>query len=153
MEPLSSRDRELLRLLQRDSRISNADLARAVGMSASACWRRVRALEEAGVIRRYTVTVDPEAAGLHFHAIVHVQLVRHEPEAVEAFIAAMRRCEEVRECYATTGQADYHLRVVCENVEAYNRFLEEQLFRLRAVQSANTHMVLREIKSEHRMPI
>ncbi|MWD27036.1 winged helix-turn-helix transcriptional regulator [Aquicoccus sp. SCR17] len=148
MEPLTPRDTDLLRLLQRDSRISNADMAHAVGMSPSACWRRVRALEEAGVIEGYTIRINPAAAGLQFHAIVHVQLVRHDPDAVAAFIEAMRGRDEVRECFATTGQADYHLRVLCRDVEAYNRFLEERLFPLTAVQSANTHMILRDLKSE-----
>lgn len=143
---LEPRDTRLLDLLQQDSRISNADLAEKLGMSASACWRRVRALEDAGVIERYSVKLNPEKAGFGFQAIVHVHLIRHEPEKIVEFINAVSRREEVQECYATTGQADYHLKVLCRDLAAYNRFLEEFLFTMSAVQSAQTNVILRELK-------
>jgi Lrp/AsnC family transcriptional regulator, leucine-responsive regulatory protein len=141
-----SRDRKILNLLQSDCRISNADLARAVGMSASALWRRVRALEEAGVIERYGAVLNPQRLGLGFQAIVHVQLTRHDPVQPAQFVRAVAGRAEVMECYATTGQADYHLRVLCRDLEAYNQFLEAFLFRLPAVASAQTNVVLRSIK-------
>ncbi|WP_299142731.1 Lrp/AsnC family transcriptional regulator [uncultured Tateyamaria sp.] len=144
---LDSRDQTLLRLLQADSRVSNADLAEQVGMSASACWRRVRALEEAGIITHYGAVVDPKAAGLRFQAIVHVQLARHSEADLEAFIRAVSVRAEVVECYATTGQSDYQMRVLCRDIDAYNAFLEGFLFRLPAVASAQTNVVLREIKA------
>lgn len=143
---LDQRDLRILDLLQRDCRISNADLAAAVGMSASALWRRVRALEESGVIERYGATVSPARMGLHFEAIVHVRLRRHDPERIVEFIRAVEGRREVRECYATTGQADYHLRVLCPDLDAYNRFLEDFMFRQPAVDSAQTNVVLRTIK-------
>lgn len=143
---LDQRDIKLLRLLQEDCRRSNAELAEAVGMSASALWRRVRALEEAGVIERYGAVVDPGEMGLGFEAIVHVHLTRHDPDRIVEFIRAVEASVEVQECYATTGQADYHLRVLCRDLEAYNRFLEGFLFRLPAVSSAQTNVVLRTIK-------
>lgn len=143
---LDDRDARILRHLQTDSRISNADLAAAVGMSASALWRRVRLLEQAGVIERYAISVDPGALGLGFQAIVHVQLVRHDRDRVAEFIAAVQQRPEVQECYATTGQADYHLRVLCRDLAAFNRFLEDFLFALPAVASAQTNVVLRSIK-------
>jgi DNA-binding Lrp family transcriptional regulator len=145
---LTDADIRLLTALQKDSRIANADLAERVGLSASACWRRVRALEEAGVIERYAAQVNPQALGLRFQAIVHVQLIRHEPDKIVDFIRAVERSVEVQECYATTGQADYHLRVLTRDIEAYNRFLEEFLFRLPAVSSAQTNVVLRTIKRD-----
>lgn len=144
--PLDDRDLRILALLQADCRVSNADLADAVGMSASALWRRVRALEEAGVIERYGAAVNPEAMGLGFHAIVHVQLTRHERGKLAEFIQAVERRPEVQDCFATTGQSDYHLRVLCRDLDAYNRFLEDFLFRLPAVDSAQTNVVLRTIK-------
>ncbi len=143
---LSDADLRLLAALQSDCRISNADLAERVGMSASACWRRVRALEDAGVIDRYAAQVNPAAVGLGFQAIVHVHLVRHERENLTDFIRAVETCPEVQECYATTGKADYHLRVLTRDIDGYNRFLEEFLFRLPAVASAQTNVVLRTIK-------
>ncbi|WP_170473905.1 Lrp/AsnC family transcriptional regulator [Ruegeria arenilitoris] len=143
---IEEKDHRILKLLQEDSQMSNAELAEAVGMSPSALWRRVRALEDAGIIRRYGAVVDPSAMGLHFEAIVHVHLTRHDPERIVEFIRAVELNSDVQECYATTGQADYHLRVLCKDLAGYNVFLEEFLFRLPAVASAQTNVVLRTIK-------
>ena len=139
-------DDTILRALSKDSRISNADLAEKVCLSASSCWRRVRALEEAGVIEGYTIRINDARRGLGFKAIVHVQLTRHDPEQQQVFIRAVRHREEVRACYATTGQADYHLHVTCADIDAYNRFLEQFLFRIPAVSSAQTNVILRSVK-------
>lgn len=146
MPGLDRKDRHILDLLSRDSRISNADLAERVGLSASSCWRRVRALEEAGIIRHYTVALDDARQGLGFAAIVHVHLTRHDPDQLAAFLSAVRNRTEIRACHATTGQADYHLHVVCADIEAYNVFLEQVLFRIPAVASAQTNVILRTIK-------
>ena len=148
---LDGRDQKLLMLLQEDCRIPNAELAGKVGMSASACWRRVRTLEENGVIERFGAILDPEKSGLHFRAIVLVQLVRHDPELQDEFIRAVQSKKEIMECYATTGQADYHLRVLCSDLADFNRFLDDFLFRLKAVQSAQTHLVLKELKRGRRL--
>jgi DNA-binding Lrp family transcriptional regulator len=121
---LTDQDRRLLRLLQADARISNQELAEKAGMSASACWRRVRSLEEAGIVSRYAAIVDPAKAGLSFSAMVHVTLVRHEVDHVTTFIARVVERPEVLECFSTTGEADYHLHVVCRDKDAYNDFLE-----------------------------
>ena len=144
---MDAKDTALLDLLQRDTRASNTELAEQLGMSASACWRRTRALEEAGVITRYAAIVDPGAMGLGFEAIVHVVLARHEAESLQLFIKAVQRRDEVTECYATTGQADYHLRVLCRDIEAYNNFLETFLFKLPGISSAQTNVILRKIKT------
>ena len=136
----------MLALLERDCRLTHAELAERVGLSTSACWRRVRAFEEAGVIERYGAVLSPDKMGLGFHAVIHIQLVRHDPKGVEAFNRAILQRGEVRECFATTGQADYHVRVRCRDITAYNAFLEEVLFRLPAVSSAQTNVILRELK-------
>ncbi|MDD9709035.1 Lrp/AsnC family transcriptional regulator [Seohaeicola sp. SP36] len=146
MSALDAIDQRILQTLQEDSRISNADLAEKAGLSASSCWRRVKALEESGVVRHYTVALDDEKQGLGFGAIVHVHLTRHDPEQLDAFIRAVQNRPEIRACYATTGQADYHLHVVCADIEAYNLFLERVLFRIPAVASAQTNVILRTIK-------
>lgn len=146
MTALSETDIKILSELQKDSRIPNAELADRVGMSTSACWRRVKALEDSGVIERYAIQVSPRKMGLEFHALVHVQLTRHAPDKIVDFIRAVEASPEVKECYATTGQADYHLRVLTKDIDAYNRFLESFLFRLPAVSSAQTNVVLRTIK-------
>jgi Lrp/AsnC family leucine-responsive transcriptional regulator len=145
---LDDRDRRILTLLQEDSRMSNADLAESVGMSASALWRRVRSLEEAGVIKRYGAVVAPQAMGLNFEALVQVNLTRHAPEHLQEFIRAVEGNPHVVECYATTGQADYHLRILAPDLEAYNQFLEQFLFQLAGVASAQTHVILKTVKRD-----
>jgi DNA-binding Lrp family transcriptional regulator len=143
---LDPSDQRILDALREDSRISNADLADRAGLSPSSCWRRVKALEESGIIRQYTVVLDDEKQGLGLGAIVHVHLTRHDPDQLDAFIRAVQSRPEIRACYATTGQADYHLHVVCADIEAYNDFLERVLFRIPAVASAQTNVILRTIK-------
>ena len=150
---IDDQDRRVLRLLQRDGRMSNQDLALAAGMSSSACWRRVKALEDAGIIRSYGVEVDARACGLDFHAIVNVQLSRHESGFQTGFIAAVQARAEVLDCFATTGESDYVLRVLCRDVEAYNTFLETFLFPLPGVNNVRTGLVLRQIKHETALPI
>ncbi|WP_372891447.1 Lrp/AsnC family transcriptional regulator [Rhodosalinus sp.] len=150
---LTAQDIRLLAALQRDSRLSTAELAEVAGMSPSAAWRRVKRLESAGVIRAWRAEADPRACGLGFQAIVHVQLTRHEPENLSAFIRAMETRPEVMDCFATTGEADYHLRVLCADIDAYNRFLEDFLFRVPGVSSARTNVVLREIKRSATLPL
>ncbi|QUJ76124.1 Lrp/AsnC family transcriptional regulator [Sulfitobacter albidus] len=150
---LEPRDCRLLAQLQLDSRISNADLADRVGMSPSACWRRIRQLEDAGLITGYRAEVRADRAGLAFEALVHVNLTRHNETHLEEFISAIARRPEVMDCYATTGKSDYHLRVVCGSIAAYTEFLEEFLFRLPAVASAETNVVLRQIKRSAVLPI
>lgn len=150
---LSETDRRLLRLLQADARLSNQELAERAGMSASACWRRVKQFEEAGVVVAYPAILDAAAAGLTFSAIVHVTLTRHEASHAADFVARVRDRPEVLECFSTTGEADYHLRVVCRDKEAYNAFLDDFLFRLPAIAHVRTNLILKEIKSTSRLPI
>ncbi|MGP9804958.1 Lrp/AsnC family transcriptional regulator [Paracoccus sp. NSM] len=136
----------ILTELRRDSRIPNAALAEKLGLSPSSCWRRVRALEESGAIRRYTVDLDDEVLGDSFRAIVHVNLVRHDQDLVSDFIRMTRTTPAVRACYATTGNADYHLHVTCRDLHAYNRFLDDHLLSLPAVKGAQTYLILKTIK-------
>ena len=145
-------DRKLLRELQRDSRRSNQQLADDLAMSASACWRRVRALEEAGIVTRYAAMIDREKAGFATSAILHVSLERHDEKFVTEFVARVRRRPEVLECYATTGDADYHLRVVVTDMAAYNRFLDEFMFRIPGIRHVRTNMILKEIKYDIALP-
>ncbi len=149
LEPI---DWALLEALQQDARMSNQDLADRVGLSASSCWRRVKALEDSGVIRAYRAEVDASRAGLGFHAIIHITLSRHAREVVDRFTAEVMRHDEVLDCYATTGAMDYHLRVLCADLDAFNAFLERTLFRLDGVAQVQTHLVLRQIKARRALP-
>jgi Lrp/AsnC family leucine-responsive transcriptional regulator len=146
-------DRQILKALQDDGRISNQDLAERANMSASACWRRVKALEEDGVIERYTALVNPEAVGLNFHAMMHVVLSRHQAGHVENFIQAVMGRPEVLDCFATTGDADYHLRIRCRDLAAYNAFLEDFMFALEGVSTVRTNLILRQLKHETRVEV
>lgn len=149
---LSDRDRQILHELQRDGRITTQELAKKVGMSTSACWRRVRALEESGVIDRYTVICDPRRSGFGLSSMTLVSLVRHEQKNVEKFVREVQRHPEVLECFATSGEADYHLRVVAEDIDAYNRFLDDFILRLPGVSQVRSNIVLKEIKADTALP-
>ena len=145
-------DRQILKALQDDGRISNQDLAERAGMSASACWRRVKALEEAGVIERYAALVNAQKAGFSLSSMTLVSLARHEEQNVEHFIREVARHPEVLECFATSGEADFHLRVVVEDMDAYNRFLDDFIFKLPGVSQVRSNIVLKEIKLDTALP-
>ena len=150
---LETKDLALLRRLQADSRLSNAELAEQIGVSASACYRRVKALESEGVIKDQVALLDPAKLGLAFHAIVHVSLSRHKRSDVEAFMAKIGDRPEVIECFSTTGDADFHLRVLAKDANGYNTFLDEFLFGLPGVSRVRTNLVLKEIKHTTALPI
>ena len=149
---LSAKDRRILAELQRDSRLTTQELADKVGMSSSATWRRVKSLEEAGIIDRYAVIVDSRKAGFGLATIVQISLARHEQANVDQFVREVLRHPEVLECFATSGEADFHLRVVVEDIDAYNRFLDDFIFRLPGVSQVRSNIVLKEIKADTALP-
>lgn len=146
-------DRKILNLLQENSQMSNARIAEEVGLSPSSCWRKINALETSGAIERYTIAVSPRDVGLAFEAIVHVQLDRHDADGVDSLAALLETRAEVIACFATTGSADYHMHVLCKDLDAYNAFLEEVLFRNSSVRSAQTNVVLKNIKRGGRVRV
>jgi len=149
---LSKNDRSILAELQQDSRLTMQELADRVGMSSSAVWRRVKSLEEDGIIDRYAVIVNPKKAGFGLASMVHVSLARHERTHVEHFIREVLRHPEVLECFATSGEADFHLRVVVEDIDAYNKFLDSFIFKLPGVSQVRSNIVLKEIKADTALP-
>ena len=150
---LERKDKAILRELQRDSRLTMQQLAAKVGMSSSACWRRVRSLEEAGVIDRYAAILDSRKAGFNLSSMTLVSLARHEQQHVENFVKEVMRHPEVLECFATSGEADFHLRVVVEDMDAYNAFLDDFIFRLPGVSQVRSDIVLKEIKVDTALPL
>src|SRR5258706_13358903 len=120
---LSRADRRLLEILQRDGRLTNLELAGRVNLSPSACLRRVRALEEAGVIRRYAALVDPRRVGLALMAFVNVKLEKRGRMPTDAFAKAVKEWPEFLGCHALTGDMDYPLRVQVEDLENFSRFV------------------------------
>ena len=149
---LVKNDRRILAELQRDSRLTMQELADKVGMSSSAVWRRVKSLEEEGIIDRYAVIVNPKRAGFELASMVHISLARHEQKHVEHFIREVLQHPEVLECFATSGEADFHLRVVVEDIDAYNRFLDDFIFKLPGVSQVRSNIVLKEIKADTALP-
>lgn len=143
----------ILTELQRNSRLTNQELAERVGLSPSPCWRRVRQLEEAGVIRRYATLLDPRKVGVGESVFCNVTLERHTEGAVERFEEEVMRHPEILECYAMTGEADYLLRVVVPEVSAYDRFLQDFIFRLPGVDHVKSHFALREVKYDTALPL
>ena len=149
---LEKQDEDILARLQRDGRATNQQLAGEVGMSSSACWRRIRSLEQSGVIQRYAALVDRDKAGFAMSAIIHVSLERHDVKFVEQFVSRVKARPEVLECFATTGDADYHLRVVARDMDDYNRFLDDFMFRLPGIRTVRTNVILKEIKADIALP-
>jgi len=143
---MNRNDLRILEVLQQDGRISNQALADKVGISTAACWRRVRALEEEGVIDRYVALLNRASLGLNLCAFVHVSLARHVQESTIPFEAAVKERPEVMECFATTGDADFILRVVTSSIETFDKFLEEFLFGLPQVAQVKSNIALRELK-------
>ena len=146
-------DCRILAALQENARISNVDLASQVGISPSPCWRRVRDLEQEGVISRYVTLVDPGAVGLPVSVFIQVSLERQVETALEAFESAVLSRPEVMECYLMTGDADYLLRVVVADLAAYERFLMDHLTRVPSVASIKSSFALKQIKYRTALPV
>ena len=125
---LDAIDRRILERLQQDGRLSNADLAEKVGLSSSPCWRRVRALEEAGVIKGYAALLDAKQVGLSVNVFMSVSLSTQNEKSLKEFERAAAARPEVMECYLMTGDSDYLIRVVVPDVPALERFKPEMLF-------------------------
>ncbi len=137
---------KILDALQQDGRQSNQALADRVGISTAACWRRVKALEDDGVIQRYAALLSRSRLGLDLCAFVHISLARHVQESTVPFEQAVMERPEVMECFATTGDADFILRVVTTSIEAFDKFLEQFLFGLPQVSQVRSNIALRELK-------
>ena len=150
---LDALDRAILTVLQEDARISNAELARRVGLSPSPCLRRVRELETSGVIRRFVTLLEPAAVGLPVSIFVNVTLERQIEGALEGFEAALLDRPEVMECYLMTGDSDYLLRVVVPDLPAYERFLMDHLTRIPGVASIKSSVSLNQVKYRTSLPL
>ncbi len=146
-------DRRILKELQRDGRISNVDLAKAVGLSPSPCLRRVRDLEKSGIIDRYGAILNQGAAGLPLSVFVQVTLERQVETALETFERIIAERPEVLEAYLMTGDSDYLLRIVVRDVSDYEIFLKDHLTRIPGVASIKSSFALNRVKYETALPI
>jgi Lrp/AsnC family leucine-responsive transcriptional regulator len=150
---LDAIDLRILDALQDDGRMSIQDLAVKVGLTTSPCLRRVRALEERGVIRGYVAIIDQVAVSLPISVFASVKLERQREEELDRFAAAVARWPEVMECYLMTGHRDYLLRIVVSDLGAYELFLKQKLTRLEGVSSIESSFALGQVKYSHRLPL
>ncbi len=146
-------DRLILEALQRDGRISNKQLAQEVHLSESACLRRVRALEDEGLIERYVAMVNQEKAGMPGDVLVHIGLHREEQSELAAFEEAVRQIPEVMECYLMTGEFDYLLRVVVADMADFERIHKDKLTRLPGVARVNSSVAIRKVLKRTALPL
>jgi Lrp/AsnC family leucine-responsive transcriptional regulator len=153
MAVLDRTDLAILALLQREGRLTNAELAERVKLSASACLRRVQRLEADGVIAGYAARVEPKAVGLGLQAFVRIQLNSHGAAAVQAFVERVQDWDDVVACHALTGDMDYLLQVVVEDLEHFSRFLLDHLLNDSGVADVNSSFVLRTVKHERALPL
>ena len=146
-------DLRLLALLQQQGRATNADIAGQVNLSASACLRRIQRLEAAGVIRGYAALVDPKSLGLGLQAFVRVQLEKHGQLGLDRFIEGVNSWDEVVACHALTGDMDYLLHVVVQDLEHFSQFLLDKLINATGVADVNSSFVLRTVKQTRALPL
>jgi Lrp/AsnC family leucine-responsive transcriptional regulator len=146
-------DRRILEALQEDGRATIQDLADKVGLTPSPCLRRVRALEADGVIKGYVAIIDQLAVGLPISVFASVKLERQREEELDRFAAAVARWPEVVECYLMTGHRDYLLRIVVQDLAAYEQFLKQKLSRLDGVGSIESSFALGQVKYTNRLPL
>lgn len=145
-------DLQILRIVQREGRLSMQELSSRSGIPAATCWRRLKALEANTTIRSYHALLDKARTGFAVTAFVHITAERQNQEIVTQLDRALQRLPQVLECYATTGDADYTLRVVARDIEDYDQFLQH-LFELKGIAQVRSSIALREIKSTSELPI
>ncbi len=151
--PLDRYDKLILEELQKDGRISNVQLANAVNLSESACLRRVRSLEESGMIDRYAALINQQKAGLPGNVFVHIGLQREEGKELAAFEDAVKNIPEVMECYLMTGEFDYLLRVVVSDMADFERLHRDALTRLPGVARVNSSVTIRTVQKKTALPL
>ncbi|PLZ04016.1 AsnC family transcriptional regulator [Burkholderia sp. WAC0059] len=143
---LTRQDLAIVRALQHNARIKNAELAERVGMSTTACWNRTRQLEETGLIRGYVALIDQEKLGLSDTVLIEVTLDRHEDEVLARFGEELAALPEVLEAYLISGEYDYLIKVAVQGTAGYERFLREKLYRISGIRHSRSMFALRCIK-------
>jgi Lrp/AsnC family leucine-responsive transcriptional regulator len=147
-------DRRILDELQRNGRISNQELAERIGLSPAPCLRRVRALEQSGLIAGYRALLDAKQLGLSLMALIHISMDRHTPERFANFDKLIAELPEVMECLLITGQdADYQLKVVVRDMDAFQALLLERITRIEGVSGVHSSFVLRRVVDKTAYPL
>lgn len=151
--PLDQYEKRILRLLQEDASLSNAEIAEQVGLSASPCWRRIDRLEREGFIKRRVAILDRRKVGLNAQIFAQVKLNAHGRANLDEFAAAIRDLPEVLECYVMMGSVDFLLRIVAPDIEAYEKLFFNRVSQLPGVQEVNSTVALSEIKATTALPL
>jgi Lrp/AsnC family transcriptional regulator, leucine-responsive regulatory protein len=146
-------DRKIIAAIQGNGKITANELSDRVGLSPSPCARRVRLLEDSGVIKGYTAVIDQKKVGLPISAFASIKLERQREEDLDRFALAVARWPEVVDCYLMTGQRDYLMRIVVRDLEAYERFIKDKLTRLDGVASIETSFALDQVKRSEVLPL
>lgn len=153
MIKLDRTDLRILEQLQRDGRLSHVELAERVGLSPTPCTRRVRRLEQAGIIRGYAAILDPKRVGQNVAAYIQIKLERHTDDVIEHFRRTLEERPEVVAAHAMTGEMDFLLHVVVPDLDALGQFTLHQLLKLPGVRDVRSGLVLETLKSSARVPI
>jgi Lrp/AsnC family leucine-responsive transcriptional regulator len=153
MADLDRTDVRILELLQQDGRLSHVELAERVGLSATPCTRRVRNLEQQGIIRGYAAILDPKRVGQHVLAFVQIKLERHTDDVIERFRRTLEERPEVVAAHAMTGEMDFLLQVVVPDLDALGRFTLHELLKLQGVRDVRSSLVLETLKTIPRVPL
>ena len=147
-------DYHILDILQHEGRISNQELADRIGLSPSPCLRRVKALEEAGILRSYHAKLDTRKLGYNLMALIHISMEHHTADQFDTFEAAIRKLPEVQECLLITGQdADYQLKVIVKDMDSYQELLLNRITRIPGVSGVHSSFVLRRVVDHRRVPV
>ncbi|WP_111640722.1 Lrp/AsnC family transcriptional regulator [Marinimicrobium alkaliphilum] len=146
-------DRNILRILQENADCSMAELGEKVGLSHTPCWRRVKRLEAEGIVRRRVTLLDPHKLGLGVTVYAYIIIKSHDEESLNAFESAVHAIAEIVECYSTSGDKDYVLRIVVDSVEHYEQLLKRSLVHLPNVASVNSTFALKQVKYTTQLPI
>jgi Lrp/AsnC family transcriptional regulator len=153
MDKIDRTDIRILDELQQDCTLSMAELAGRVGLSSSPCWRRVKRLQDIGIIKRQTAQLDREQLGLHFVVYVYVKLANTNRDSLERFETDVQQWPEVVLCELMTGAADYLIKVVTEDVRSFDRFLRDKLLAETVVADTQSRIVVRTVKETSRLPL
>jgi DNA-binding Lrp family transcriptional regulator len=143
---LSASDRKLLSALQEDLNISQIELAERSGLSRTSVWRRVRELEDAGLIDGRVALLNPKSLGLQIHVLLSVSMVQHTDKIRQSFEAHVEQLPEVMECFSVSGERDYVLQIISRDMESYNAFLNTKILHHESVHSASSSFALRRVK-------
>ncbi|UDF29561.1 UNVERIFIED_ORG: Lrp/AsnC family transcriptional regulator [Roseateles sp. XES5] len=149
---MDDKDRQIIWSLQKDGRLSNQELSEQVALSPSPCLRRLRQLEESGVIKGYTAIVDEEMYGLPITAFVRIRLERHSEQAIATFERRVRAIDEIQDCYVMTGEVDYLLRVIVGSLKEYEAFVRQQLHAIEGVAAIDTSFAYGTVKKSTVFP-